>query len=109
MDVPFCILSITTHLSLGLYGQVVINAVQGKSYPYFYVVLVAENGSKLKRLYLHYTPPSGIISVFKSQAKVDVFIVRQKTSKTSGYHTKPDRIQRIFGEGLDLMRHLGSE
>lgn len=93
---------------LGLYGQVVINAVQGKSYPYFYVVLVAEKSSELKSLYRHYTPPSGIISEFKSQDKVDVFIVRQKTSKTSGYHTKPERIQRIFGEGLDLMEHLGS-
>ena len=91
---------------LGLYGQVVINAVQGKSYPYFYVVLVAEKGSKLKSLYEHYDPPSGIISEFKSQNKVDVLIIRQKTSKTSGYHTKPDRVQRIFGEGLDLMGML---
>ena len=98
---------------LGLYGQVVINAVQGKSYPYFYVVLVAEKGSKLKSLYEHYDPPSGIISEFKSQNKVDVLIVRQKTSKTSGYHTKPNRVRRIFGEGLDLIqdlkRNLGSE
>ena len=91
---------------LGLYGQVVINAVQGKSYPYFYVVLVAEKGSRLKSLYEQYDPPSGIISEFKSQDKVDVLIVRQKTSKTSGYHTKPDRVQRIFGEGLDLMGML---
>jgi hypothetical protein len=93
---------------LGLYGQVVINAVQGKSYPYFYVVLVTEKGSKLESIFQHYSPLSGIISEFKSQEKVDVFIVRQKTSKTSGYHTKPDTIQRIFREGLDLMERLGS-
>jgi len=94
---------------LGLYGQVVINAVQGNSYPYFYVVLVAEKGSKLKSLYEGYNPPSGIISEFKSQNKVDVLIIRQKTSKTSGYHTKPDRVRRIFGEGLDLMGLLESK
>jgi len=69
---------------------------------------VAEKGSKLKSLYEGYNPPSGIISEFKSQNKVDVLIVRQKTSKTSGYHTKPARVRRIFGEGLDLMGHLNS-
>ena len=94
---------------LGLYGQVVINAVQGKSYPYFYVVLVAEKGSQLKSLYDHYTPPSGIISEFKHQNKVDVFILRQKTTKTSGYHTKPNRIQSIFSEGLQLMQDLATK
>ncbi|WP_293815036.1 hypothetical protein, partial [Thiolapillus sp.] len=33
---------------LGLYGQVVINNVQGKSYPYFYMVLVARPGMGLQ-------------------------------------------------------------
>lgn len=94
---------------LGLYGQVVINAVQGKSYPYFYVVLVAEKGSELNNLYQNYTPPSGIISEFKSQKNVDVFILRQKTSKTSGYHTKPDRVLSIFREGLHLMQDLATK
>lgn len=93
---------------MGLYGQVVINAVQGKSYPYFYMVLVAKKDSQLKSLYQTYTPPPGVISEFKRQKAVDVFIVRQKTSKTSGYHTEPDRIREIFREGLDLMRQMGS-
>jgi len=92
---------------MGLYGQVVINAVQGKSYPYFYMVLVAEKGSKLKSLYQSYTPPSGVISEFKRQDKMDVFIIRQKTSKTSGYHTEPERIREIFQEGLEMIEHLG--
>ncbi len=91
---------------LGLYGQVVINAVQGKSYPYFYIVLVCEKGSQLKNLFRNYTPPENIVSEFKSQDAVDVFIVRQKTSKTSGYHTELDRIRELFSEGLELMQEL---
>lgn len=91
---------------LGLYGQVVINAVQGKSYPYFYVVLVSEKGSQLENLFRKYSAPENIVSEFKSQDAVDVFIVRQKTSKTSGYHTEPDRIRELFIEGLQLMRKL---
>ena len=35
---------------LGLYGQIVTNTVNGSSYPYFYIVLVAKRDYGLKRV-----------------------------------------------------------
>lgn len=94
---------------LGLYGQVVINAVQGHSYPYFYVVLVAQKSLNLKSLYNGYRAPADTVAEFKTQKGVDVLVIRQKTSKTSGYHTSEERILSIFQEGLKLARSARRE
>jgi hypothetical protein len=87
---------------LGLYGQVVLNEVQGSSFPYFYVVLVARRDSGLRSLYAEFLAPAEIISEFKCQDDVEVLVIRQKTTKTSGYHTKMPAALRIFTEGLNL-------
>jgi len=87
---------------LGLYGQVVLNEVQGRSYPYFYVVLVAKKGFGLRPAYDRYDAPAGITREFKVQRDVEVFVIRQHTTKTSGYHTKPGVAARILAEGLRL-------
>jgi hypothetical protein len=39
---------------LGMYAQVSLNNVQGKQYPYFYVVLVAKQGFGLGSYFLHF-------------------------------------------------------
>lgn len=87
---------------LGLYGQVVINTVQGSSYPYFYVVLVARQSYGLNELFRNYQPPSNVRKEFKIQEKVEVLVIRQTTTKTSGYHTPNSAMHRIFREGLLL-------
>jgi hypothetical protein len=87
---------------LGLHGQVVLNEVQGRSYPYFYVVLVARLGYGLRELYGRYVPPDGITKEFKRQDEVEVLVIRQATTKTSGYHTDPHAAARILREGLVL-------
>jgi hypothetical protein len=87
---------------LGLYGQVVLNEVQGRSYPYFYVVLVARKGFGLKQAYDDYRAPGGITREFKVQRDVEVFIIRQHTTKTSGYHTRPGTATKILWEGLEV-------
>jgi hypothetical protein len=81
---------------------VVLNEVQGSSFPYFYVVLVARRDSGLRSLYDDFSAPAEIISEFKYQDDVEVLVVRQKTTKTSGYHTKTPAALRIFTEGLNL-------
>jgi hypothetical protein len=91
---------------LGLYGQVVLNEVQGKSFPYFYVVLVARKDSGLRSLYDSFVTPAEITSEFKYQDDVEVLVVRQKTTKTSGYHTKVPAALGIFREGLILAEKL---
>ena len=90
---------------LGLYGQVVLNEVQGKSYPYFYVVLVARRGYGLEATGKGVFRP-GVTTEFKVQDQVEVFVIRQKTTKTSGYHTKPGDALLILGDGLGLAERL---
>jgi hypothetical protein len=87
---------------LGLYGQVVLNEVQGSSYPYFYVVLVARRGFGLSKAQLEHECPRGIITELKNQGEVEVYVIRQRTTKTSGYHTKPKKCVQIFLEGLGV-------
>ena len=89
---------------LGLYGQVVTNDVKGSSYPYFYTVLVARKGFGLEKLYDNYTPPAGITAEYKEQQDVEVFVVRQHTTRTSGYHTNTKAAAGILDQGLALTR-----
>jgi hypothetical protein len=87
---------------LGLYGQIVLNSVNGSSYPYFYVVVVAKKGYGLENPFKQYAPPSNITKEYKGEGDVEVIVIRQTTSSTSGYHTNDGAIQRIFLEGLKL-------
>ncbi len=93
---------------LGLYGQVVINEVQGSSYPYFYVVLVAKDGFGLHQAFRAYRPAEEITKEFKREKSVEVFVIRQHTTKTSGYHTKPDAAFRIFEQGLRMAESVAT-
>jgi hypothetical protein len=93
---------------LGLYGQVVINEVKGSSYPYFYTVLVAREGYGMRDAYERYQPPSRITTEFKRQDKVEVLVIRQTTTKTSGYHTERDAVARILLEGLRLAEQVAA-
>ncbi|RJQ48057.1 MAG: hypothetical protein C4534_00270 [Gaiellales bacterium] len=89
---------------LGLYGQVVINTVQGKSYPYFYTVLVAEKGYGLKETDESFTPPGNIVHEYGTDNEVEFIVVRQKTTRNSGYHTKGADAIAIFFSGCGLAR-----
>ena len=89
---------------LGVQGQIVLNRVQGRPYPYFYAVVLARQGHGLfaaaKKVHL----PGGVIRETKTQKDVDVVIVRQQTTKTSGYHTKPEVSCRILRTALEVAR-----
>jgi len=91
---------------LGLYGQININDVNGKKYPYFYVVLIAKPELGLKNKTKTYNPPKGIIKEYSVQKEVDVLVIRQHTTYTSGYYTNKQMIQKIFHEGLQLNNML---
>ena len=91
---------------LGLQVQVNLNNVQGSDYPYLYCVLVAR--PELKMLERLSAPPIIEKIVVEAQRKDDVhvLVVRQETTKTSGYHTKPADCRTIFLYALDLCRLL---
>lgn len=90
---------------LGLQVQVVINNVQGSDYPYLYCVLVARPKLGLHRQ-LQPKPPSKIVAESKAQEDVQILIIRQHTTKTSGYHTDSDTALQIFGYALSEARKL---
>lgn len=91
---------------LGLYGQVVTNDVQGTSYPYCYFVLVARRGYGLAEAFEAYDPPRKVTKEFKRQDEVEVIVIRQHTTKQSGYHTKPRAIDTLFRESFALAAKL---
>jgi hypothetical protein len=83
---------------LGVQFQVSLNNVQGTKYPYLYAVLVAKKGfgltegavKKIRRA------AGDTLRVEKSEEdEVEVVVIRQKTTKNSGYHTKPGKIREI--------------
>lgn len=85
---------------LGVQVQVNINNVQGNSYPYLYCVLVAKQEGKMaaragsvKGALKSFT---GITVETQSEDGVDVIVIRQKTTRTSGYHTNDKAVRGIL-------------
>jgi hypothetical protein len=87
---------------MGLYAQVVVNEVNGTSYPYLYVVLVAKRGYGLRSAFDQHHPGPGMLKEFKDQDEVEVLVIRQETTARSGYSTDRQRAASIFLEGLTL-------
>ncbi|NNG01877.1 MAG: hypothetical protein HKM93_20995 [Desulfobacteraceae bacterium] len=71
----------------GLQGQVALNRVQGKAYPYFYAVVVCKEGHVLDASTRNVPVPDGIVREVATRQGADVVILRQHTTDTSGYHT----------------------
>jgi hypothetical protein len=92
---------------LGLYAQVVVNEVNGTSYPYLYVVLVAKKGYGLRNAFDKYSPGSGMIKEFRDQSEVEVIVIRQETTPRSGYFTDRRAGSRIFLDGLSFSKVVG--
>ncbi|MFH2094529.1 MAG: hypothetical protein ABIJ16_02420 [Bacteroidota bacterium] len=85
---------------LGLYGQVSINNVSGADYPYFYCVLVSYNTFGLKAHFDKIELQAGIIKEYKLQKDIEIIVIRQYTTKKTGYHTKPKGMENIFKTAL---------
>ena len=83
----------------GLYGlqaQINLNVVQGASYPYFYCVLAAKPGFGLSRYKEKIKLDGKIICEYQEDSKAEVLVIRQYTTKKSGYHTKAHRCAQIL-------------
>lgn len=86
---------------LGLQMQVAINSVQGSDYPYFYCVLVAKSGFADLRVG---PPPRGLTVEPSAASDVQVVVIRQATTKKSGYHTGETAARRILEFALEQAR-----
>lgn len=91
---------------LGLQMQIAINSVQGKDYPYFYCVLVGKESIGQSMEDRMEPPPGEIVLEPKYQDGVYVAVMRQATSKNSGYHTNSKAAARIFGYALKQARGI---
>ena len=85
-----------------LQGQVVLNRVQGTPYPYFYAVVVQSGRAGLAARAKRLHAPSGVVIEVKHDGGNDVVVVRQATTRTPGYHTKPDASRRILETALGI-------
>jgi hypothetical protein len=104
-DVKMRIIPKDAHPSfLGLQVQVSLNQVQGNSYVYLYVVAIAKPGYGLKQYSSQWTGPDKTVQEYRNQEDVEVLVIRQKTSKNSGYHTREQMIKKIFLGGLEFAR-----
>jgi len=92
---------------MGMYVQISMNNVEGRDYPYFYVVLVAKQEMHmLDKYYQSVNVPSKVI---KEQSRADgteIIIIRQYTTKSSGYHTDAKAIKSIFDTGIQTARMI---
>lgn len=92
---------------MGFYAQISMNNVQGTLYPYFYVVLVAKEKSKLLSKQLNkISLPENVIKEFETESDMEIIVIRQTTTKTSGYNTKDKAILNIFKTGLETVKRL---
>jgi hypothetical protein len=81
---------------LGMQFQTSMNNVQGTRYPYMYAVVVAKKAFGLHNQYDKVRAVCAGLTVERSsEADVDVIVIRQRTTKTSGYHTNRKVIRHI--------------
>jgi hypothetical protein len=85
---------------MGMYAQISINSVNGSDYPYFYVVFVAKKDFGLKKHFDTVSIPFGMVKEYEENKDVEVMVVRQLTTKTTGYHTVPAVMSVIFRVGM---------
>ncbi len=88
---------------IGLQAQISINTVKGRPYPYFYVVLIAKHGFNLFKKFTGKEPDKLVIEQ-KRTGEVDVVVIRQRTTKTSGYHTDEHVQDYILRQGIALTK-----
>lgn len=88
----------------GLQGQVNVNVVQGRKYPYCYFVVVAKRGANIESAARGLERRGEILVETKRQNDVELIIVRQHTTRTSGYHTKMKRCVELLEVALQAAR-----
>ena len=91
---------------MGVQVQVSINKVQNTLYPYLYCVLLAKKGHELfERVQadgVRGLAPANTTIEHQEEKDVDVVVVRQHTTRTSGYHTKASVRYALVQAGLGM-------
>ena len=92
---------------IGAQGQISINAVKSRDYPYFYVVLVARPVFGLFKKFRSLKVALDNVTIEEKKTKeVDVIVIRQTTTKTSGYHTDGKMQDYILANSIRAAKKL---
>lgn len=92
---------------IGVQGQISINTVKSREYPYFYVVLIARQEFRLSKKFRALKIVLDNITIEeKKTAEVDVVVLRQTTTKTSGYHTDQKMQEYILSNSIKVAKRL---
>lgn len=108
----------------GLQAQLSINSVQGRDFPYLYCVLIAKKGSGLFKGWEEFRvePDTSLLSgllgfllnrgagklTYEPDAPgdVEIIVIRQATTRTSGYFTPPEAALAVVDASLKMARGL---
>jgi hypothetical protein len=92
---------------IGVQGQVSINTVKSRAYPYFYTVVIARPGFRLLEKFKPLKASlDNITFEAKKTGEVDVVVIRQTTTKTSGYHTAQKTQDYILLNSIAVVKKL---
>lgn len=90
----------------GIQAQINLNLVEGTSYPYFYCVIAAKPGFGLSDYIHKIFVPKSITIEFDKDKNAEVIVLRQRTTKTSGYHTKINACKSILERAMTAVRMI---
>jgi hypothetical protein len=85
----------------GLQAQINLNVVQGSSFPYFYCVLAAKRGFGISPYREKIKLENNIICEYQTDTRAEVLVIRQRTTKKSGYQTKDRACEDILRIALE--------
>ncbi len=88
----------------GLQAQINLNIVQGRSHPYFYCVLAAKPGFGLAGFEKEVRETNHVLVEYQENEDAEVLVIRQRTTKRSGYHTNDKRCAEILKIALEAGR-----
>lgn len=92
---------------LGCYGQLSINEIGTASYPYFYTVLIFKPEFDLFEKYKKINIENkAMLKEYSAQKDVEVLVLRQYTTKNSGYHTNNRAIRGVLAQTFAVYQQL---
>lgn len=94
---------------LGIYGQCNMNSVSGTLYPYLYFVIVFKDTFMLPHQLTDMQSFANVMIEKTSEKGVNVIVIRQITTRTSGYETTDKAIKSLLEITMMLYRKIISK
>ncbi len=90
----------------GIQAQININSVEGTRHPYFYCVIAAKSGFGLENYVEKILVEKNIVISCEKDNDAEVIVIRQHTTKTSGYFTGIGVCKKILETAVVTSRNI---